>query len=137
MQKSQHMQKHKKGEVMSKKIVFNQTEIIVSECYAYRYESGKEVLRISSTETKFEVLKTLEGYDGSIQYYEEDEMKIEYSNYSADFSCNYIDGSFTIEMVKTSSLEMAVQKNQEDIKLTADALDQLLVLFYGGLENGK
>lgn len=97
-----------------KKIKFGENELIVSNLYPYRYEYGKgnEVLRIDITEmnASFDDIKKLDGFEGIIYYYENDMLKQPYENYSAGFSCQYQDGTYSVELKRLNETERLVQK---------------------------
>jgi hypothetical protein len=111
---------------MTKKIIFNEITVNVLDCYPFRYDDGKEVLRISSIDTTFEVLKNLKDFTGIIKYYEDDILKTEYEDYSADFSCNYYKGEWSLELKKISKIEIALLQIQEKIETTWSAVDFIL-----------
>ena len=117
-----------------KKIVIDSHELTVLELYPYRYDfgKGKEVLRIKIAETDhaFSELKVLDNRGKEecpvIEYWKDDEPKIEYQEYNADFSVNYITENeidiFSIEItrqgtteVKLSQVETTTTENQSTI----------------------
>lgn len=111
---------------MTRKIIFNETEVLVSDCYPYRYENGKEVLRITTTESTFEILKGLDGYAETIQYFEDEVMKTEYSNYSIEFTCNYSAGTYSVELTRVGATEIKLQKTTDRIDELSATIDSLL-----------
>lgn len=120
-----------------RKIIFNETEVSVSDCYPYRYENGKEVLRITTTESTFDILKGLDGYTGAIQYFEDEVVKTEYSNYSIDFTCNYSDSTYSVELTRVGTTEIKLQEATDRINELSATLDSLLFdvipAFTGGI----
>lgn len=111
-----------------KKIVFNGIEVNVTGCYPYRYPSGKEVLAISTASSTFEILKGLDGYTGTIQYFEDEVMKTEYNNYSTDFTCNYVDGTYSVELTRVGATEIKLQETNAALKVTSSALEELIFI---------
>lgn len=115
---------------MVKKLVIGSIELIVDNIYAYRYDygKGKEVLRIEISETShtFDDIKILVNADNkTIIYYEDDVKKCEYTNYCSDFSSNYINGIFSIEITRLSELEMEVIALKNQLKLNQIAISEV------------
>lgn len=102
-----------------KKIKFGENEIIVSNLYPYRYEYGKgnEVLRIDIPEesASFDNIKKLDGFEETIYYYENDMLKQPYEHYSVGFSCQYQDGTYSVELKRLNETERLVQKLAKEI----------------------
>ena len=116
-----------------KKINFNDIDVIVMDCYPFRYPNGRDVLQIKVALSDYNVLKQLGEYTGSIKYYETDAenvwvLKTEYTNYYADFSCNFYDGEWNIEMKRIDKTELELQKTKDALKVTGDALEELLAM---------
>lgn len=111
-----------------KKIKFNDTEIIVSNIYPYRYDygKGKEVLRIEISEENatFDDIKKLEGIE-TFYYYENDLLKQPYENYSADFSCQFSNGKYSVELKRLDKTERLVQKLSEQVGVEDVVIDNL------------
>ena len=101
-----------------KKIKNGIKELVVEQLYPYRYDygKGKEVLRIEILESnhKFDEVKVLEKTDNQvIEYYEDEEKKNEYTGYCKDFSCNYQDGKYSIEILRLSETDRKIEQMQE------------------------
>lgn len=103
---------------MRKKVIVNLKELRVIEVYPYRYDcgKGKEVLRIEVSESNhnFDTVKILANTDNQvIEYYEDEEKKNEYTGYCKDFSCNYQDGKYSIEITRLSETDCKIEQMQE------------------------
>lgn len=111
-----------------KKIKFGENELIISNIYPYRYDygKGKEVLRVEISEEKatFEDIKKLEGVD-TFYYYENGTLKQPYENYSADFSCQYANGIYNVELKRLDKTERLVQKLSKEIGVEDVIIDNL------------
>lgn len=96
-----------------KKIVVNAEELICTDVYPYRYDQGKgkEVLRISISEADADFAKIkriLANCTHPIEFFVDDVQKNVYENYSYDFSCNYLEGVFSVEITRASELERKI-----------------------------
>lgn len=126
-----------------KKIKFGENEFIISNLYPYRYEYGKgnEVLRIDIPETSasFDDIKKLDGFEETIYYYENDILKQPYEHYSIGFSCQYQNGTYSVELKRLNETERLVQKLAEEIgvkdviiaNLTLDEAKEYQIGFIG------
>lgn len=122
------MEKYMMNE-MIKKIVFEDVEIKILNCYIFRYSNDKNVLRIEASEndTDFSTLQKLKENKGDILYFVGDELKNKYEGYtSGEFSCNYSDGLYVVEVAHISKLEFNILKNQADIEYLALINDIIL-----------
>lgn len=102
------------------KIVVNAKEYTVESVYPYRYDygKGKEVLRISILESNhaFEEVKLLANTaNHTISYYEEESLKNEYTGYCKDFSCNYTEGVYSIEITRMSESDIKIAELENKI----------------------
>ena len=116
---------------------------LVSNLYPYRYDYGKgnEVLRIDIPETSasFDDIKKLDGFDEPIYYYENDMLKQPYEHYSVDFSCQYQNGTYSVELKRLNETERLVKKLAEEIgiqdiiiaNLTLDEVKEYQIDFAG------
>lgn len=105
---------------MIKKIVVNSKEIVVENVYPFRYDygKGKEVLRIEILESNhnFDEVKVLVNEDNkNIEYWEDGEKKNEYSGYCKDFSCNYQEGKYSIEITRMSETDLKIAELEKKI----------------------
>lgn len=101
-----------------KKLIIGSKELIVESVYPFRYDygKGKEVLRIEVLEINhnFDEVKVLENADNQvIDYWEDEEKKNEYTGYCKDFSCNYQDGKYSIEITRLSETDRKIEQLQE------------------------
>lgn len=112
-----------------KKIKFGDNELIVSNVYPYRYDYGKgnEVLRIDIPENNasFDDVKELDGLEEPIYYYENDILKQPYEHYSADFSCQYSNGIYSVELKRLNETERIVRKLKEEVGVEDVIIDNL------------
>ena len=126
---------------MSKKLVINNNEINVESIYPYRYDygKGKEVLRIEVLETNhsFDEVKVLENTDNdAIEYYEEEEKKNEYTGYCKDFSCNYQDGKYSIEITRLSEQDLKIEELERKLAENTEIINAMLLSdLEGGVAN--
>lgn len=112
-----------------KKIKFGENELEVSNLYPYRYDygKGKEVLRIDISEeiASFEEIKKLDGNTEPIYYYESDMLKQPYEDYSADFSCQYSNGTYSVEIKRLDKTERLLRKLSEEVGVEDVIVDNL------------
>lgn len=132
------------------KVIINSNELIVLELYPYRYDfgRGKEVLRIKIAETDhtFEDIKVLDNRSKEkcpvIEHWQDDELKVEYQGYNADFSVNYLVENdiniFSIEITRQGSTEVKLSVVENDVVATnmtvADLSLTVSALIFGGEE---
>lgn len=122
------------------KVVINSHELTVLELYPYRYDfgKGKEVLRIKIAETDhtFEDLKVLDNRGSEkcpvIEYWKDEEPKVEYTEYNADFSANYVteDGInlFSIEITRQGTTEVKLSEVETTVTGQQSTIDELSVM---------
>lgn len=126
---------------MSKRLIINKNEINVESVYPFRYDygKGKEVLRIGINETNhlFDELKVLENTDNqSIEYFEEEEKKNEYTGYCRDFSCNYQDGKYSIEITRLSEQDRKIEELERKLAENTEVINAMLLSdLEGGVAN--
>ena len=112
-----------------KKIKFGDTELVISNINPYRYEygKGKEVLRIEilDSNASFDDIKKLDGNEDPIYYYENDTLKLPYEGYVYDFSCQYSEGKYSIELKRMDKTERLVQKLSEKVGVEDVIIDNL------------
>lgn len=112
---------------MMNKIVFDGIEIEVINCIPQKNENGKDVLKITILgDVPFDRVKLLKGYSGIIQYFENDILKTEYCNYSADFTNNYKLDTHNVELTRIDATQQAIEVLQEKIETTWSAVDFIL-----------
>jgi hypothetical protein len=121
-----------------KKIVINETELTIEQLYPYRYDygKGKEVLRIEVLESNhsFDEVKVLTNSDNqTIEYYEDNEKKNEYVGYCKDFSCNYTEGKYSIEVTRISESDLKIKELEQKITENTEVLNTLLLSDLGGV----
>jgi hypothetical protein len=122
---------------MQKKIKFGGTEIKVTNCYPFKYSSGKVVLRVSASETDTDeaTLKLLKTNTLPIEYYEtadtvdEDGNTIEgtdfvlkatYDGYeTGEYVESYKDGAYEAEVTRLGETEKTIKQNSADIAYIA------------------
>jgi|GEM_PF-6732418 len=100
---------------MAKQIKINETTLTVEQLYPFRYDygKGKEVLRVDVLESNhsFDEVKVLSNSDNHvIEYFEDDVKKNEYTGYCRDFSCNYQDGKYSIEITRLSEQDRKIEE---------------------------
>ena len=114
---------------MIKKIKFGDNEIIVKSLYPYRYDygKGKEVLKITISEddASFDDIKKLKGFEDPIYYYEADNLKQPYEYYSVDFSCQYSNGEYSVELTRLSETDRLLRKMQDQLGVEDVIIDNL------------
>jgi hypothetical protein len=128
---------------MQKKIKFGETEIKVTNCYPFKYSSGKVVLRVSAREkdTDEATLKLLKDNKQAIEYYEtvdttdeagevtegtEFVLKATYDGYeSGEYVSSYANGVYDVEVTRLGELEKEIKQNTADIAflLMADDIE--------------
>jgi hypothetical protein len=121
---------------MQKKIKFGNTEIKVTNCYPFKYSSGKVVLRVSASETDTDeaTLKLLKTNTLPIEYYETadtlDEegnladgdfvLRATYEGYeTGEYVESYKDGVYEAEVTRLGETEKAIKQNASDIEYLA------------------
>lgn len=122
---------------MQRKIKFGNTEIMVTNCYPFKYSNGKVVLRVSASEadTNEATLKLLKTNTAPIEYYEtvdivnedgtvtegtEFVLKNTYEGYeSGEYVSSYKDGIYEAEVTRLDETEKAVKQNSANIEYLA------------------
>lgn len=122
-----------------KKIIINEKELIVEQVYPYRYDygKGKEVLRIEVLESNhnFDEVKALSNEDiYVIEYLEDEEKKNEYTGYCKDFSCNYVDGKYSIEITRVSESDLKIAELEKKLAENTEVINTMLL---SDLEGGS
>lgn len=115
-----------------KKLVIGSKELIVESVYPFRYEygKGKEVLRIEILEKNhtFSEVKILNNADNqAIEYYEDEEKKNEYTGYCKDFSCNYQDGKYSIEITRLSEQDRKIEELERKLAENTEVINTILL----------
>jgi hypothetical protein len=122
---------------MQKKIKFGNTEIIVKNCYPFKYSTGKIVLRVTANEADADeaTLKMLKNNTAPIEYYEtvdsvdeegntiegdEFVLKNTYEGYeTGEYVSSYKDGVYEVEVTRLGETEKAIKQNAADIEYLA------------------
>lgn len=115
-----------------KKVIVNSKELIVQEVYPFRYDygKGKEVMRIEISESNhnFDEVKALSNSDNQVIEYLEDEIKInEYTGYCKDFSCNYTDGKYSIEITRLSEQDLKIEELERKLAENTEVINAMLL----------
>lgn len=122
-----------------KKIIINEKELTVEQVYPYRYDygKGKEVLRIEVLESNhnFDEVKALYNADNHvIEYLEDDVKKNEYIGYCKDFSCNYADEKYSIEITRVSESDLKIAELEKKLAENTEVINTMLL---SDLEGGE
>lgn len=126
---------------MSKKIIIGKKELMIEQAYPFRYDygKGKEVLRVEILETNhtFDKVKVLENADNqAIEYFEDEEKKNEYTGYCKDFSCNYQDGKYSIEITRLSEQDRKIEELERKLVENTEVINAMLLTdLDGGVAN--
>ncbi|SHM81996.1 hypothetical protein SAMN02746066_03421 [Anaerosporobacter mobilis DSM 15930] len=124
-----------------KKIIINGTDLTVEQVYPYRYDfgKGKEVLRVEILESNhnFDDVKVLANiYNQAIEYWEDEEKKNEYIGYCKDFSCNYQDGKYSIEISRISESDLKIAELERKLAENTEVINAMLLSdLEGGVAN--
>lgn len=115
-----------------KKLVIGSKELIVESVYPFRYDygKGKEVLRIEVLESNytFDEVKVLSNTDNQvIEYYEDEEKKNEYIGYCKDFSCNYADSKYSIEITRESESDLKIAELEKKLAENTEVINTMLL----------
>lgn len=117
---------------MAKKIVFNNgTEDVtlnITNCFAYSYNAEKNVLKIEINENahSYDEIAALKLNSGSINLFENDDLKSEYTGYTLGaegFTCNYSKGVFSVELERKNEVDIRIDAIWESI---GDILDIIM-----------
>lgn len=117
---------------MSKRLIINRNEINVESVYPYRYDfgKGKEVLRVEILESihNFNDVKVLANINNqAIEYWEDEEKKNEYTGYCKDFSCNYQDGKYSIEITRISESDLKIAELEKKLAENTEVINAMLL----------
>ena len=105
--------------------------------YSFRYDygKGKEVLRIEVLESNhnFDEVKVLENADNQvIDYWEDEDKKNEYTGYCKDFSCNYVDGKYSVEITRISASDLKIAELEKQLAENTEVINAMLLSVLGG-----
>ena len=97
---------------------------VTSTPYPYLQSAGKVVLKISVSEgdAKSTDIEELKNNTGVIEYYEDDELKASYENYtcgSDGLIYGYDSGMYSVSLLRKDAVKAAVEKNASDIEYIA------------------
>ena len=108
---------------MEKKLKFETHELKVMDVYPYQNGNGTQLLRIKVSENDhtYSDIDVLRGYDGVIEYYEDNEKKNDYEGYERDYRSTYYHGVWQIELTRES-------EEQRSIEMLEDAVIELAQL---------
>lgn len=109
-----------------KNIRFGEIEITVTECYPYTYSDGKEVLKLSTKDSDYKTISKLEDFVGTIEYYEDDILVCEYKNYSADFTCHFYKGKWTIDLTRVDKVISDLETAKSDLEIARTEMADML-----------
>nr|WP_294490752.1 hypothetical protein [uncultured Anaerosporobacter sp.] len=116
---------------MSKRLIINRNEINVESVYPYRYDfgKGKEVLRVEILESNhnFDDVKVLANINNQAIEYWEEEKKNEYTGYCKDFSCNYQDGKYSIEITRLSEQDLKIEELERKLAENTEVINAMLL----------
>lgn len=105
-----------------KKIIFGNTELLITDAYPYMYTNGKVVLRVSASEDNVTEadMKLLQSNTEPIDYYEyENEewvKKMTYENYiSGEYVSSYKDGVYSAEVTRIGETEQKVAELEASV----------------------
>ncbi|MBS5935209.1 MAG: hypothetical protein KIC94_20345 [Clostridiales bacterium] len=124
-----------------KQVIINKTILIVEQLYPNRYEygKGKEVLCIEVLESihSFDEVKVFSNSDNHvIEYFEDDVKKNEYTGYCKDFSCNYQDGKYSIEITRLSEQDRKIEELEKKLAENTEVINAMLLSdLEGGVAN--
>ena len=108
---------------MTMKIVFNGHNIIIQSIFPVERSLQFSAL---NSDVSFEILKELKTYTGTIEYYEDDVLMMEYVNYHENFECLYSSDSFNINLSQISEQEMVVQNLKSTVTDNKNFLDSAI-----------
>ena len=97
---------------------------VASTPYPYLQSADKVVLKISVSEgdAKSTDIEELKNNTGVIEYYEDDELKASYENYtcgSDGLIYGYDSGMYSVSLIRKDAVKAAVEKNASDIEYIA------------------
>ena len=122
-----------------KKIIIGSIKLIIESVYPFRYDygKGKEVLRIEVLESNhnFDEVKVLSNTDNqTIEYLEDDVKKNEYTGYCKDFSCNYSEGKYSVEITRLSEQDRKIEELEKKLAENTEVINAMLL---SDLEGGN
>ena len=97
---------------------------VSSTPYPYLQSADKVVLKFSVSESgaKSADVEDLKNNTGVIEYYEDDELKASYENYtcgSDGLIYGYDSGMYSVSLLRKDAVKAAVEKNKSDIEYIA------------------
>lgn len=97
---------------------------VSSTPYPYLQSADKVVLKfsVSESDAKSADVEELKNNTGVIEYYEDDELKASYENYtcgSDGLIYGYDSGMYSVSLLRKDAVKAAVEKNASDIEYIA------------------
>lgn len=97
---------------------------VSSTPYPYLQSADKVVLRFSVSEADASAadIEDLKNNTGAIQYYEDDDLKASYENYTCGADglvYGYDSGTYSVSLLRKDSKQVAIEKNTSDIEYLA------------------
>ena len=97
---------------------------VSSTPYPYLQNADKVVLKfsVSESDAKSADVEELKNNTGVIEYYEDDELKASYENYtcgSDGLIYGYDSGMYSVSLIRKDAVKAAVEKNASDIEYIA------------------
>ena len=97
---------------------------VSSTPYPYLQSADKVVLKfsVSESDAKSADVEDLKNNTGVIEYYEDDELKASYENYtcgSDGLIYGYDSGMYSVSLLRKDAVKAAVEKNTSDIEYIA------------------
>ena len=97
---------------------------VSSTPYPYLQSADKVVLKfsVSESDAKSADVEDLKNNTGAIEYYEDDELKASYENYtcgSDGLIYGYDSGMYSVSLLRKDAVKAAVEKNASDIEYIA------------------
>ena len=97
---------------------------VSSTPYPYLQSAEKVVLKfsVSESDAKSADVEDLKNNTGVIEYYEDDELKASYENYtcgSDGLIYGYDSGMYSVSLIRKDAVKAAVEKNASDIEYIA------------------
>lgn len=117
---------------MLKQVKINETLLTANQVYPYRYDygKGKEVLRIDILESNhsFDEVKVLANTDNQvIEYLEDGSKKNEYTGYCKDYSCNYVDSKYLIEITRVSESDLKIAELEKKLEENTEVINAMMI----------
>lgn len=126
---------------MKNEIIIGDKKLTIESFETYRYDfgKGKEVLRaeILESNNNFDDVKVLANINNqTIEYWEDEEKKNEYTGYCKDFSCNYQDGKYSIEVTRISESDLKIAELERKLAENTEVINAMLLSdLEGGIAN--